>query len=109
MVKAIPINFWKLEWGQLITEYFTTAFFNEKIYFKDFGLVQSMNLHVVVYRRAQDGMTGTVKVKIYKGGVYVLGRSSPMSLYNEELVRYVYVIDNEKYSSVMFVCLFDGV
>lgn len=37
-------------------------------------------------QKSQDGVTGTVKVKIYKGGVYVLGRSSPMSLYNEELV-----------------------
>ena len=32
-------------------------------------------------------MEGTVTLKIYKGKVNVLGRKSPLSLYNEELVR----------------------
>lgn len=35
---------------------------------------------------SQKGVTGTVRLNIYKGGVYVVGRSSPSSLYNEELV-----------------------
>ncbi|XP_076093701.1 argininosuccinate synthase-like isoform X3 [Mytilus galloprovincialis] len=37
-------------------------------------------------QKSQDGVTGSVNLKIYKGCVYVLGRTSPTSLYNEELV-----------------------
>jgi argininosuccinate synthase len=33
-------------------------------------------------------VTGTVRVKLYKGGVYVVGRSSPYSLYDHELISY---------------------
>lgn len=32
---------------------------------------------------------GTVRLSVFKGQVYVLGRESPRSLYNEELVRSV--------------------
>ncbi|KAH3792197.1 argininosuccinate synthase-like [Dreissena polymorpha] len=35
---------------------------------------------------SQDHVDGTVTVKVYKGGVYILGRASPHSLYNAELV-----------------------
>ena len=89
-----------MEWGQLNTEYFTTALFNKYIYiyiFEGFWFSPECEFTRSCIQKSQDGVTGTVKVKIYKGGVYVLGRSSPMSLYNEELVRYVQVIDNEKY------------
>ena len=92
MVKASPINLWKLEWGQLITEYFTIALFNKNIYtciFEGFWCSPECEFTRSCIQKSQDGVTGTVKVKIYKGGVCVLGRSSPMSLYNEELVRYV--------------------
>ena len=33
----------------------------------------------------QSNVTGDVKLKLYKGGVHVLGRRSPVSLYSEEL------------------------
>lgn len=36
--------------------------------------------------KSQEHIEGTVTLKIYKGNVIVLGRQSPMSLYNEELV-----------------------
>ncbi|KAL5011662.1 hypothetical protein ScPMuIL_010213 [Solemya velum] len=36
--------------------------------------------------RSQECVEGTVTLKIYKGGIYILGRRSPLSLYNEELV-----------------------
>ncbi|CAH1785666.1 unnamed protein product [Owenia fusiformis] len=36
--------------------------------------------------RSQEGVEGTVVVQVYKGHVYILGRESPLSLYNEELV-----------------------
>jgi argininosuccinate synthase len=37
---------------------------------------------------SQEPVCGDVKLKIYKGGVYVQGRSSPYSLYNKELVGF---------------------
>ncbi|XP_061867509.1 argininosuccinate synthase isoform X2 [Colius striatus] len=37
-------------------------------------------------RRSQEGVTGTVRLSVFKGQVYILGRESPRSLYNEELV-----------------------
>ncbi|XP_063615016.1 argininosuccinate synthase-like [Penaeus indicus] len=36
--------------------------------------------------QSQKQVTGSVTVKVYKGNVYVLGRSAPVSLYNQELV-----------------------
>ncbi|NWZ57612.1 ASSY synthase, partial [Haliaeetus albicilla] len=36
--------------------------------------------------RSQEGVVGTVRLSVFKGQVYVLGRESPRSLYNEELV-----------------------
>lgn len=36
---------------------------------------------------SQQAVAGTVRVSVFKGQVYVLGRESPHSLYNEELVR----------------------
>ena len=36
----------------------------------------------------QRSVTGVVRLKLYKGGVSLLGRNSPYSLYNEELATY---------------------
>ena len=36
----------------------------------------------------QNPVTGLVRLKLYKGGVSLLGRNSPYSLYNEELATY---------------------
>jgi argininosuccinate synthase len=33
-------------------------------------------------------VTGTVKLKLYKGSVAVVGRSSPYSLYDQDLVTF---------------------
>jgi argininosuccinate synthase len=38
--------------------------------------------------RSQDFVTGHVRLKLYKGGIAVLGRASPYSLYNKELVGF---------------------
>lgn len=38
--------------------------------------------------KSQDYVTGTVRVKLYKGNVSVTGRKSPYSLYNQELVTF---------------------
>ncbi|NXN62508.1 ASSY synthase, partial [Rynchops niger] len=36
--------------------------------------------------RSQEAVVGTVRLSVFKGQVYILGRESPRSLYNEELV-----------------------
>ncbi|NXY78754.1 ASSY synthase, partial [Glareola pratincola] len=36
--------------------------------------------------RSQEAVVGTVRLSVFKGQVYILGRDSPRSLYNEELV-----------------------
>ena len=38
--------------------------------------------------QTQERVTGTVKLKLYKGGVWVLGRKSPCTLYNSELCSF---------------------
>ena len=37
---------------------------------------------------SQESVTGTVRLKLYKGNVIVIGRSSPYSLYAEDLVTF---------------------
>ena len=34
---------------------------------------------------SQKNVTGTVRVKLYKGGIYAAGRKSPVSLYNPQI------------------------
>ena len=36
---------------------------------------------------SQKGVDGWVRFNVYKGRIYITGRSSPHSLYNQELVR----------------------
>jgi argininosuccinate synthase len=38
--------------------------------------------------KSQENVSGKVRVKLYKGGFQVVGRSSPMSLYDQNLVNY---------------------
>jgi argininosuccinate synthase len=38
--------------------------------------------------KSQENVHGEVRVKLYKGGIHVVGRSSPMSLYDQNLVNY---------------------
>ncbi|MBY0283419.1 MAG: argininosuccinate synthase [Sphingomonas sp.] len=38
--------------------------------------------------QSQAKVTGTVRLKLYKGGVYVIGRKSPYSLYSEKVVTF---------------------
>jgi len=38
--------------------------------------------------RSQEHVTGTVRLKLYKGGVHVVGRRSPHSLYSQDLVTF---------------------
>jgi argininosuccinate synthase len=38
--------------------------------------------------KSQEAVTGSVRLKLYKGGVHVVGRSSPYSLYDQDLVTF---------------------
>ncbi|HEX9262183.1 MAG TPA: argininosuccinate synthase [Candidatus Bathyarchaeia archaeon] len=38
--------------------------------------------------KTQENVTGEVRVKLFKGGLQIVGRSSPMSLYDKNLVNY---------------------
>jgi argininosuccinate synthase len=38
--------------------------------------------------KSQEMVTGSVRLKLYKGGVWVIGRESPNSLYDQELVTF---------------------
>ncbi len=38
--------------------------------------------------KSQEKVTGTVRLKLYKGGVHVIGRESPYSLYDQDLVTF---------------------
>ncbi|AKB81677.1 Argininosuccinate synthase [Methanosarcina barkeri 3] len=38
--------------------------------------------------KSQERVTGTVKVKLYKGALTILARSSPNALYSEDLVSF---------------------
>jgi argininosuccinate synthase len=38
--------------------------------------------------KTQENVTGEVRVRLFKGGLQVVGRSSPMSLYDQNLVNY---------------------
>jgi argininosuccinate synthase len=42
----------------------------------------------VLIDKSQEFVTGRVKVKLYKGGAYVIGRESPYSLYDQDLVTF---------------------
>ncbi len=42
----------------------------------------------VLIDKSQEFVTGQVRLKLYKGGVYVVGRESPYSLYDQELVTF---------------------
>ncbi|HJJ95073.1 MAG TPA: argininosuccinate synthase, partial [Methanocorpusculum sp.] len=38
--------------------------------------------------KTQERVTGTVDVQLFKGGLHIMGRSSPFSLYSEDLVSF---------------------
>jgi argininosuccinate synthase len=38
--------------------------------------------------RSQEHVAGTVRLKLYKGNVTVVGRESPLSLYDQDLVTF---------------------
>ncbi|PVD22301.1 hypothetical protein C0Q70_18110 [Pomacea canaliculata] len=59
--------------------------FSDQVY-KGFWFSPECEFTRFCISKSQEWVTGTVRIKLYKGGVYIMGRKSPFSLYNEELV-----------------------
>lgn len=59
--------------------------FSDQVY-KGFWFSPECEYTRACIQGSQNHVTGNVTVKLYKGGVYILGRESPLSLYNAELV-----------------------
>jgi len=59
--------------------------FSEQVY-KGFWYSPECEFTRTCIARSQEHVAGTVYLRIYKGSVYVMGRESPLSLYNADLV-----------------------
>lgn len=57
------------------------------IYF-GFWYSPEMEMCMGMVKQSQQNVTGTVRLKLYKGNVIVLGRKSPCSLYSEKLATF---------------------
>jgi argininosuccinate synthase len=50
--------------------------------------------------KSQENVNGEVRLKLYKGGLHIVGRSSPISLYDQNLVNYnIKTGFNQEYSA----------
>jgi argininosuccinate synthase len=56
----------------------------ELVYYGYWYSPERLALQALV-EESQQNVTGTVRVKLYKGGIYVAGRKSPVSLYNPHI------------------------
>ena len=52
------------------------------------GTANALGRNVQAIDQASQRVTGTVRLKLYKGNVIITGRKSPNSLYDEELVTF---------------------
>lgn len=78
-----PVPPSSLSWPEAQQEPSTTALFPST------GFWHSPECEFVRHciAKSQERVEGKVQVSVFKGQVYILGRESPLSLYNEELVR----------------------
>jgi argininosuccinate synthase len=53
-----------------------------------FWFSPEMNMLRSMIEATQEGVTGTARLKLYKGSVSVTGRKSPNSLYNPDIVSF---------------------
>lgn len=59
----------------------------ELIYY-GFWYSPEMNMLMAAIEESQKNVTGTIKLKIYKGNIIIAGRKSPYSLYQEDLATF---------------------
>jgi argininosuccinate synthase len=61
--------------------------YSELIY-NGFWFAPEREMLQVLIDKSQEFVAGSVQLKLYKGGVHVIGRSSPYSLYDQDLVTF---------------------
>ena len=59
-----------------------------ELVYNGFWFAPERELLQTLIDRSQELVTGRVRLKLYKGGVYVIGRDSPHSLYDQDLVTF---------------------
>jgi argininosuccinate synthase len=59
-----------------------------ELIYNGFWFAPEREMLQVLIDKSQEFVTGRVQVKLYKGGVYVIGRESPYSLYDQDLVTF---------------------
>ncbi|WP_068310658.1 argininosuccinate synthase [Polycladidibacter hongkongensis] len=59
-----------------------------KLIYNGFWFSPEREMLQALIDKSQEPVSGTVKLKLYKGNVIVVGRASPNSLYSEELVTF---------------------
>ena len=59
-----------------------------ELIYNGFWFSPERELLQVLIDKSQDMVSGRVRLKLYKGGVYVIGRDSPHSLYDQDLVTF---------------------
>ncbi len=83
----------------------TAQRYAELVYFGQWftPLCQSLN---AFFKETQKTVTGTVKLKLYKGNIIVTGRESPYSLYNEAFATFGYSAVYDHNDASGFIRLF---
>jgi argininosuccinate synthase len=59
-----------------------------ELVYNGFWFSPERNMLQAAIDQSQANVTGTVRLKLYKGNVIILGRKSPHSLYNEDLATF---------------------
>ena len=59
-----------------------------ELIYNGFWFAPEREMLQVLIDKSQEFVTGRVQVKLYKGGAYVIGRESPYSLYDQDLVTF---------------------
>ena len=59
-----------------------------ELIYNGFWFSPERELLQVLIDRSQEMVSGTARLKLYKGGVHVIGRTSPHSLYDQDLVTF---------------------
>jgi len=59
-----------------------------ELIYNGFWFAPEREMLQVMIDKSQEFVTGEVTLKLYKGGVHIIGRSSPYTLYDQELVTF---------------------
>jgi argininosuccinate synthase len=59
-----------------------------ELIYNGFWFSPERELLQVLIDKSQEMVTGSVRVKLYKGSAWVIGRESPYSLYDQDLVTF---------------------